>query len=345
MKRLVVLLGWVCGVSSGLAEPVIAPVLDTGLGGEKSTVYCPTLGLVWDRLEHHVDGPVKMVDADPLVAALNDEDIGENVLPQDACVSVFGPLNEAFLTRLQRALRHRFGGQAPALPASFQPTPGGFVSYACLQRSLPFEKKFVRATTSSMEFRTDGAAVAVEYFGVPPDKAEDYGSYVEVVRWTDANDFVLKLSSRLPGESIVLAKTPKPPSLLDGVESVFAALEKSERRPLAKGDLLKIPVMKFNMEKRFPQLCNRLFTNPGHDQTMLTDVYQHVAFKMDEKGAIVRSVADGFGGFDDRSKPREPRTYIFDQPFMLSVWKEGATQPYLAVWVASADVLVAAEQR
>jgi hypothetical protein len=106
---------------------------------------------------------------------------------------------------------------------------------------------------------------------------------------------------------------------------------------LSKGDLLAIPVVNFSVAANFPQLCDRLFKNKRFEQVYLHQVYQDIHFKMDESGAAVRSTAYGaaFGGSS------EPRRFLFDQPFLLTLWKNDAELPYLAAWIASPDALVA----
>ena len=66
-------------------------------------------------------------------------------------------------------------------------------------------------------------------------------------------------------------------------------------------------------------------------------VHQDVLFEMDETGAFVRSTAYGDVDWGGSVSPRQ---FVFDKPFLLTLWQKGAKQPYLAVWVASPDVLV-----
>lgn len=47
-----------------------------------------------------------------------------------------------------------------------------------------------------------------------------------------------------------------------------------------------------------------------------------------------------FGEPEPPPRSSKPRAFVFDKPFLLTMWKYKATQPYLAVWVASPDVLL-----
>jgi hypothetical protein len=44
-----------------------------------------------------------------------------------------------------------------------------------------------------------------------------------------------------------------------------------------------------------------------------------------------------FGAGGGSSKPRR---FLFDRPFLLTLWKKEAKKPYLAVWIASSDILI-----
>jgi hypothetical protein len=43
---------------------------------------------------------------------------------------------------------------------------------------------------------------------------------------------------------------------------------------------------------------------------------------------------------DPTKLPLLPRRFVFDQPFMMTLWMKGAEWPYLASWVDSEDVMV-----
>ena len=66
-------------------------------------------------------------------------------------------------------------------------------------------------------------------------------------------------------------------------------------------------------------------------------------FKMDENGAVVRSTAIG-ETFMSIPRTPIPRKFIFDKPFMLTLWKKGAKSPYLTIWIATTDIMVPAKK-
>jgi len=105
-------------------------------------------------------------------------------------------------------------------------------------------------------------------------------------------------------------------------------------------DVLAIPIVNLNTEANFPQLCGRRFLNPGGAEQYLSRIYQDISFKLDQSGAEVRSTSSGVTVMGEPPPKPRPRQFIFNQPFLRTVWKAKASLPYLAVWVAGPDVLM-----
>ncbi len=349
------LLGVLVFVGICHAAPQIAPTLDAELDGTNSVVYCPTLEIAWDGLEGIVGGPIQMQKQNELVKKLNDASCPTGVVPEQAHVAMAGYADQGIVPKLEEALRKKFGATAPELPAVLSDKRTVIVTYSYLSRTLPFPKKFARSRKLPLDFRNGKDTHPVHFFGAPQRTADEFASQVEILHYSGENDFVVHLSSRVKDEFIVLAKTSQPKTLSAGVETIrkhlkserkgFTELEVNGRKQfymntLAQGDLLAIPVVNLAVATNFPELCDRMFKNNGFEQIWLHRVYQDVEFKMDETGATVRSTAYGadFGGSS------KPRRFVFDKPFLLTLWKKKAKQPYLAVWIASPDVLIPFKQ-
>jgi hypothetical protein len=338
--------------TASYATPKIASTLDTELDTTNTVVYCPTLQIAWDGLKGIVNGPVRMQKQEELAGRLNATSCPTGVVPEEAHVAMAGYADQGIVAKLKDALRKKFGAEAPELPAIFSDKRTVIITYAYLYRTLPFPKKFVRSDTFPLNFKIGKDTYPVRFFGAPESTADEFASQVEILHYSGENDFILSLSSRITNEFIILAKIQQPETLSAGVDTVRKYFE-AERHgltelkvngkkehylnTLSKGDLLGIPAVDLDVQTNFPQLCDRLFLNPGFENVWIHQVYQDVAFKMDEAGATVRSTAYSvdFGGGSSR-----PRRFLFDRPFLLTLWKKGAKQPYLAVWIASSDVLI-----
>jgi hypothetical protein len=74
---------------------------------------------------------------------------------------------------------------------------------------------------------------------------------------------------------------------------------------------------------------------------------QYIKFQLDESGARLESLAEGAAfALDDEDQdrpPERPRLFVFDRPFLLALQQRNAEVPYFVLWVANAELLIAAE--
>jgi hypothetical protein len=336
-----------------LAQPRLVPTPNAEIEGANSLVYCPTLQIAWEGLERLVGGPIEMQDQVPLVAELNNGHCPTNVVPEAAHVFMAGSIRQGIKQKIEEAIRSKFGSAAPTLTTFAEATSNDMVAYSCLVRELPFPKKFVRSATIPLAFKFEKKSMGVEFFGVPPADSEKYARYVDIIHYGGDYDYSIRLRSQIKGEYIVLSMMSRPDTLAEGIEIIRQQLEsprkdsfevmiKGERQSymnvLSRGEILAIPVMNLKIARNFDDACGRLLKNKGFEGAYLLQVYQDIAFKMDESGASVRSQAVAELTF--MGEPPKPRRFAFDRPFLMTVWQEKAPQPYLAIWVASPDILV-----
>jgi len=99
-----------------------------------------------------------------------------------------------------------------------------------------------------------------------------------------------------------------------------------------------VPVLNFELWKSYDELRDKIVTTPGPLQgTPIGIAMQTIRFRFDERGAILKSeaaiakAAEMMGG---------PRQLIFDKPFLILLERRDAKQPYFALWVDNAELLV-----
>ncbi len=344
----------ICAVSH--AGVTLTPTSDSELPADGTLVYCPTFLAAWDGLKATVGGDLKMADQPPIVDVLNRTSFPTSAVPEDAYVALGGKIEDGVVNKLRAQLSTTFGAAAPDLPADLFAPETVFIAYCHLQRILPFPKRYMRSQRIPLRFKSQQGETPVQFFGSTERASEHYSGQTEVVHWKSDAEFTLRLRSKREGESIVLAKMARPDRLATAITRVREQLQ-AERKyvqtvtvngkeqrllsSLGQGDLLAIPVLNLNVATNFDQVCGRRLTNPGFQHTFLQRAYQDVQFKMDESGAKVRSTAYASGGFGGPPPPSSmPRQFLFDRPFLLSLWREKADTPYLAVWLASTDLML-----
>jgi hypothetical protein len=63
---------------------------------------------------------------------------------------------------------------------------------------------------------------------------------------------------------------------------------------------------------------------------------QAVCFRLDERGAVLKSDA---GVYDSVGPPEQPRQFVLNKPFLILLERKGAARPYFALWVDNPELL------
>lgn len=330
----------------------LTPILQAPVAGNSSVVYCPTFQLAWDRLRAVVGEPVLMQNTSPWVPVLNTSRCPAADLPDGAWVAMAGYTGSNIHDAIAAVLAETFGNAAPPPPA---PVDGSYmVGYACLQRHLPFSRRFIPFRNRPLTFRGPGGATPVACFGAAGAAAGHHSRQVRIIHFRNDAEFTLQIATGVPGEFTVLARMAPPESLDLAVAAVRGQLEARWQptrelrtgdrtilfaNTLQPGDTLAIPIIDIKLRRQYEQLCGetRTFLNAGYERVFLGVACQDLIFRLDQSGAEIRSSAtvDGFAA----AAPTPPRRFLFDRPFLVSLWRNGATRPYLALWVNGPDVL------
>lgn len=338
---------------------ILTPTTHHELSAKEALVYCPTFQLAWDELKKAVGGEIGMENQPELVAVLNQTPVPANCVPEDACMTLGGRIDEGIIRKLREQLDKKFGAAAPRLPEEFSNPLTELVAYSHLQRTLPFPRRFVRSQRIPLKFKTEAGESEVQFFGATRETAEDYSGQTTILHWESEAEFTIGLDTKREGETIILAKMARKGDLDGALARVREQLRAKHQHiqqvrvrgkeeqllgTLCKGDLLAIPVLDMNVTTNFEALCNHALTNKGYQQSWLMGAYQDVMFTMDESGAVVKSTAYAATGFGEPEKSSIPRRFIFDTPFLLTVWRGNAESPYLAVWVATDEMMIPFKQ-
>lgn len=337
--------------SSG--EVRIVPTLNSPIDGTVNSAYCPTLCTVWNHIKNIAGGPVEMSNAPPVLAELNKAQCPANCIPKNAYVSLAGFITNNIIDRIKKELQTKFGRDAPDLPSALRETTSPFIGYAYVQRTLQFRRQF-NVFRFPLEFDSGKTVTQVKCFGTHRDDSYNYTKYVNVHYYSHSNEFSVLLKTRTDDEYILLSMLPAPRTFSDALKRITSqytkikekkGLEREGRyfiersRSLMLNDRLYIPMIDVHVEKNFDELTHKPFNNSHLFDLQLGSLFQSITFKMNENGAAIRSTAT----FDLFGEPK-PFDLIFDKPFLISVWKAKAEQPYLAIWVASPDIMNAFPQ-
>ncbi|TWT88460.1 hypothetical protein Mal64_19420 [Pseudobythopirellula maris] len=296
------------------------------MGGEitrgRNYVFCATAKLAWDAF-----GVQKGQAPTDLAQAMSRLEFSGDDLNPSCYLTMKG-------SRAQVAARmnEKFPGVEIELAAD---DPSAMISYAYLQKQLPFREKFDRLE-SPLEFHGDEGATPVAAFGV--EKFHEEGVRETLHRWQitvldykNKDDFVVELNTLSKQDRMILAKVPPESTLEMTAVRVASRVSSgyqlgSEKSLLQEQEDFVVPIISLGVLKTFGEL----------GATALAQVIQ---FRLDESGAKLRSESDySYLGEDGR-----PREFVFDKPFLIYLVERQSEHPYLAMWIANEELLETAD--
>jgi hypothetical protein len=352
-------------------QTTITAHLEAEIVAGENLVYCAAFQLAWNQLtEEIVGGPLQLEGDPPIAQALNKRLLGEQSIAEDCYLAMAGFGRDGIVEQIEQELQAKFD-RSPELDLTLD-DPNSILAYAFLEKSLPFDKEF-EVFDAPLVF-SDG--VEVQSFGIQKDDTP--ADQVVVLDYLHPDDFVLRLQAseqvsedmdfgwkppvdrpRIT-DDIILAKVTPQATLAETIDAVMArttdeARKQAERAVLQAGgnplkflsprvdpgkeEVLQIPKIEMNVWHSYDELVSRRLLNEGFRGHYIAEALQAIKFKLDEKGADLSSEASikaYIGIFD------QPRSFVFDQPFLLCLKEKEARYPYLAMWIADAELLVKA---
>lgn len=330
-----------------LESTVVVAGLRARIEPGRNVLWCNTFQLAWNELCEHFGEDVTLEGGPPivtaLVTALNEKLSTKDDIDRASYVALAGPVADGILDKVKKALHDRFGGLAsPRLvpkPEGLAPTD--IVAYAYLFKNLRFAIPY----ENSHRIRFTGKPVRA--FGIEEHgrKTARMGRQVVIHDYVASNDFVIELRTRSRGDRLVLAKVKPAETLHETVRAVLERVGVGRPEKMVKRDILKIPKLNFNVTRRYDELIDLDLTNPKGMGYFIRDALQNLRFRLDEKGAVLKSEARLIVKKCEKLGPGPKHVMVFAGPFLILMLREGRSTPYFALWVATPELLVPCDER
>jgi hypothetical protein len=308
-----------------LEATIVTPHLQCSIGDGKNIVWCATFQLAWNELCDLLGGPIEPDGASEEAAILNERTVTRADVDEAHCVALAGyPTGgpDDILNKIADAMDRTFAGTARPhyLPERSSLEPEDWVAYAYLFKELSFQSPFQRMP-SGLTFGDR----EVQHFGIKglsqsqPDQVKA-AAQVSVYDYRGADDFIIELKTRSPSDRMILAKVTPEPTLAETIQAVQRRMTQSRPAGMRRTSHLFIPLVDFDLCRRYIEL----------EQGGIA--LQQIAFKLNESGIVIQSEA---------STVRNGHQHlIFDKPFLIMLRKTNARNPYFALWIANAELLV-----
>ena len=321
-----------------LKHTIVIPHLDAKIEPGKNILWCNTFQLAWNELCELTGGPITMESAPPMVDILNKRTASKEDLDEASYVAMAGLAREGIYDKIRKQLGEKFKGQAsPELLESLPTMDWIAVAYAYIFKALPFEWAFTRFYSN---LRFDG--YCVDSFGICQFMEDEVNiaSQVLILDYLNSFDFVIELKTRAKDDRLILAKVPPLTSLAETVKMVEQRMAKATPMKMLKFGDLYVPVLNFDILREYSELYNhRIRTSEKRiDGLPIGYAAQSVRFRLDETGAILISESL-------IPVPAAGKKLIFDKPFLILLKRSEEKNPYFALWVGNAELLIPVEKK
>jgi hypothetical protein len=346
--------------AKNLKATIVTAQLKEPMTRGKNILWCNTFQLAWNELCAYFGEDVRLKDEPPMVPVLNEKLSTKGDIDEASYVAMAGIVKDNIIEKIKKALEEKFKGQAsPKLlpdPKSLGPTD--IVAYAYLFKNLEFAVPF-----EDIEGGLNFGESKVSAFGVKEYSGanEEMGRQVLILDYADKNDFVVEIrlesqsrdiglafgmdstaggATELPGDRLILAKVQAEKTLLETIDGVLKRV--ADRKPGRMGDhdCLKVPKMNFDLKRSYQEIIGKNLVNRKGAGYLIAEALQSVRFKLDEKGAMLKSEALILA-----KNGHMPLEMVFDKPFLVIMAKDRRRVPYFALWVDNPELLVPIEAK
>jgi hypothetical protein len=334
---------------SSLKDTQLIAHPDAPLETDKNVLWCGTMQLAWNKTIDLIGEKPRFSIPSHLVDLLNQEDFTTADLDIGSYVAIADFERNHVEDEIRAALKKTFHGAAsPELipPKPMNPGPDDFVAYAYLYKNLAFAHPF--EDNAPFDFGTK----PVKNFGfIDADHSlsEDVFPQVSIYDYKSEDDFIIKLKTKSPGDELILAKIAPGATLQATIQETLRRIKASQPEIADDHDKLAIPKLNFDLRKDFTELEGlELLPSPAahiKSKLVIAKAQQLVRFQLDEKGAILKSEAVIVMKALVEMVPPKPHVMYFNRPFLILMKRAKSEQPYFALWIGNASLLMPAADK
>lgn len=301
---------------SELQRTSFVPTLESNLPPNRNSIYAASLLYAWDEIRSKVDNPILVDSNYREFYFLNQSTSFKNTLKEDEYKT------DVSVTDGVISARAFFSIELP---------------FTNVLHSFHHELKFGNTNVAS--------------FGMI-GRDDDILNTFEILYYKNDDNFILKLYPKNRQHEFVLYKsTSKLNSMsmmLTEIKSRISIGEKEMKDTssewkyfINETDEIIIPSFSFNLETNYSSMEGNTF-QAGLMDFVLQTVYQRNAFVLDENGGRVESeaVITAAPAAEMPVEHPHPKHLVFNKPFFLMVKRAENPNPYFAMWVENAELMV-----
>jgi len=325
---------------------------------EKDTVvWSPLFQATWDKLNTELGGkPDKVEPPNELMAKLDSfRWKADAVMSAGSWKAWSGPATGEFLKRVNQEAAKMTGESEGPFKLSDE-SSNNRAAFGLLDREVTFQKEFLRSRSEGLKFRANGEKTPVHFFGSRDVMSGELRDSVKVLAFRPVDrSFALQIDCKEADDSVILYLPAKAQDFAtacswirtwsEQAKSVKSTFGEWNDARLHELDEVRVPYVDLDTKA---DLAPKLGSTRIHNNLpwKIIRAEQLTRFQLHEKGARVRvETSLEATPFADVEVPRIiPRRFVFDRPFFVFVWRDGAEWPYFGAWIGDTTALRAFPQ-
>ena len=290
---------------------IVPTMQDTVLG---NMAWCGAFQLVWNDMQDNlVAGDVKFDEPNEMVDNLNKQKFNENSISDEYYYKKWGLVSSDLKEEIVDGIKEKFNEKSDILDLfDWTEEDDKYLFYAMLKRIFEFENEF-----TILEKNKFGTEENVEYFGINNQTENSVRNQVEILYYTDENNFAVILYTK-QGDNIMIVRNPEGNTF----EEIYAnanekASNDSGSKAFGEKDTLSVPNINLDIMKRYDELENKPFKNKDDEPIIISQAYQTVKMTLDNKGGAVKSEAVIITQKAVAIDESKPRNFNFNDKFAI----------------------------
>lgn len=303
-----------------------------------NTAWCGTFQLVWNDMQNNlVDGNVEFEESNEMVTNLNKQKFTEKSIPEDYYYKKWGLMNLSLKAEIEQEIKNKFNETSDILDLFRWPSENEIVKdkyffYSILRRNFGFENEF-----SVLENNKFGNTENIEYFGINEETDEIVRNQVEVLYYTDKENFAVVLHTK-QNDQVMLVRNPDG----DTFEDIYKNVDKDYKKykgstDFGEKDTLSVPNLNIDILKEYTELENKPFKTKNEETASIEQAFQTIQMTLNNKGGSIKSEAGMAVTKGIKEKNSKPREFNFNDKFAIFLISE-TNEPYFAANIENIEL-------
>ncbi|HLX60481.1 MAG TPA: hypothetical protein VKX17_04275 [Planctomycetota bacterium] len=323
-------------------KTTISATLDVPHQKGQNLIWCNTLQLAWNAMGKDFCGEALRLEGTPAIEkSMNASTVSKADVDAESALVKVGEVNQAFLDALNGELKKRFGDDAPPpLKMEIHPDAPDVLAYAYLFKNLAFATPLDKQKEALAWRGDEGANAPLQAFGLIKVGGANAGAAKQIQIVNDKHgEYIIELKTKSDADHIILAQVTPGATLKDTLDAVRKKVVKPDRAPFAiqVSDQCLMPCVGIDVTRVYNEIIGKNILNAKlANGYFISDARQDIRFKLDEKGAVLKSEAQIVASKNGHAA----RNILFNRPFLLYIERARAVNPYLAIWFENPNLFI-----